>query len=108
MGYFRYRDTLLVHDLPMEYAPDRQEWFVLYDKDDHGPCTPMSEVQELSLEDFQRFTGVADCRRAVVLANIEDISEEDRPHLAGCHDILPYRGKKDLSRAIKTWIETIN
>ena len=108
MGHFRYQDTLLVMDIPLEYAPNRQEWFVIYDKEDYEPATPLSEVQELALEEFQEFTGVTECHRAVVLADMEYIAEEDRPHLAECPDILPYRGKKDLSRAVKVWIETMN
>ena len=107
-GYFYYRDTLLAMDWPMEYAPNQQEWFVLYDNEDHEPCTPMSKALELELNAFHKNTGNAECHRAVVLADIENIREEDRPHLAECPDILPYRGKKDLSRAIMAWIETMN
>ena len=107
-GYFYYRDTLLAMDWPMEYAPNQQEWFVLYDNEDHEPCTPMSEALELELNAFHKNTGNAECHRAVVLADMEYIADEDRPHLAECLDILPYRGKKDLSRALKAWIETMN
>ena len=107
-GYFYYRDTLLAMDWPMEYAPNQQEWFVLYDNEDHEPCTPMSEALELELNAFHKNTGNAECHRAVVLADMEYIADEDRPHLAECPDILPYQGKKDLSRALKAWIETMN
>ena len=107
-GYFYYRDTLLAMDWPMEYAPNQQEWFVLYDNEDHEPCTPMSEALELELNAFHKNTGNAECHRAVVLADIENIREEDRPYLAECPDILPYQGKKDLSRAVKAWTESIN
>ena len=107
-GYFYYRDTLLAMDWPMEYAPNQQEWFVLYDNEDHEPCTPMSEALELELNAFHKNTGSAECHRAVVLADMEYIADEDRPHLAECPDILPYQGKKDLSRALKAWIETMN
>ena len=107
-GYFYYRDTLLTMDWPMEYAPNQQEWFVLYDNEDHEPCTPMSEALELELNAFHKNTGKAECHRAVVLADLEYITDEDHPHLAGCPDILPYQGKKDLSRAIRAWIETMN
>ena len=107
-GYFYYRDTLLAMDWPMEYAPNQQEWFVLYDNEDHEPCTPMSEALELELNAFHKNTGNAECHRAVVLADIENIREEDRPYLAECPDILPYQGKKDLSRAVKAWIESMN
>ena len=107
-GYFYYRDTLLAMDWPMDYAPNQQEWFVLYDNEDHEPCTPMSEALELELNAFHKNTGNAECHRAVVLADMEYIADEDRPHLAECLDILPYRGKKDLSRAVKAWIETTN
>ena len=108
MGYFRYRDTLLVLDCPLEYASDRQQWIVLCDEEDQEPCMPLPEALALSLEDFHQKTNGSDCRRAVTLANINDISKADRPHLAECSDILPYRGKKDLSRAIKAWIDTMN
>ena len=107
-GYFYYRDTLLAMDWPMEYAPNQQEWFVLYDNEDHEPCTPMSEALELELNAFHKNTGNAECHRAVVLADMEYIADEDRPHLAECPDILPYQGKKDLSRALNAWIETMN
>ena len=107
-GYFHYKDTLLTMDWPLEYAADHQEWFVLYDNEDHEPCTPMSEALELELNAFHKNTGKADCRRAVVLADIENIREEDRPHLEECPDILLYQGKKDLSRALKAWIESMN
>ena len=107
-GYFYYRDTLLAMDWPMEYAPNQQEWFVLYDNKDHEPCTPMSEALELELNAFHKNTGNAECHRAVVLADMEYIADEDRPHLVECPDILPYYGKKDLSRAIRAWIETMN
>ena len=107
-GYFWYKDTLLALDWPMEYAPNQQKWFVLYDNEDHEPCTPMSDALELELNAFHKNTGATDCHRAVVLADIENIAEEDRPHLAECPDILPYQGKKDLSRAVKAWIETTN
>ena len=107
-GYFRYRDTLLALDWPMEYAPNQQKWFVLYDNEDHEPCTPMSEALELELNAFHKNTGATDCHRAVVLADIENIAEEDRPYLTGYPDILPYRGKKDLPRAIKAWVESMN
>ena len=96
-GYFCYKDTLLAMDWPLEYAPNQQEWFVLYDNEDHEPCTPMSEALELELNAFHKNTGKAECHRAVVLANLEYIADEDRPHLAGCPNILPYQGKKDLS-----------
>ena len=107
-GYFRYRNTLLALDWPLEYAADHKQWFVLYDNEDHEPCTPMSDALELELNAFHKNTGATDCHRAVVLADIENIAEEDRPHLAECPDILPYQGKKDLSRAVKAWIETTN
>ena len=107
-GYFCYKDSLLAMDWPMEYAPNQQEWFVLYDNEDHEPCTPMSEALELELNAFHKTTGNAECHRAVVLADIENIREEDRPYLAEFSDILPYQGKKDLSRALKAWIETMN
>ena len=107
-GYFYYRDTLLTMDWPMEYAPNQQEWFVLYDNEDHEPCTPMSEALELELNAFQENIGKADCLRVVLLADINDIPEEDRPRLAECPDILPSDGKKDLSRALKAWIESMN
>ena len=92
----------------MEYAPNQQKWFVLYDNEDHEPCTPMSEALELELNAFHKNTGATDCHRAVVLADMEYIAEEDRPHLAECPDILPYDGKKDLPRAIKAWVESMN
>ena len=107
-GYFRCRDTLLVLDHPLAYAPNLQEWLVLYHPDDHEPCTPLSEVRELALENFRQKTRVSDCRRVVLLADLNDIPAEDHPHLAECPDILPYRGKKDLPRAIKAWIESTN
>ena len=107
-GYFYYRDTLLAMDWPLEYAAGHKEWFVLYDNEDHEPCTPMSEALELELNAFHKNTGNAECHRAVVLADMEYIADEDRPHLAECPDILPYQGKKDLSRALKAWIETMN
>ena len=107
-GYFHYRDTLLAMDWPLEYAADHKEWFVLYDNEDHEPCTPMSEALELELNAFHKNTGNAECHRAVVLADMEYIADEDRPHLVECPDILPYDGKKDLSRAIRAWIETMN
>ena len=107
-GYFCYKNTLLALDWPLEYASDRKEWFVLYDNEDHEPCTPMSEALELELKAFYKNISKAECHRAVVLADMEYIAEEDRPHLAECPDILPYRGKKDLPRAIKAWVESMN
>ena len=107
-GYFCYKDTLLAMDWPLEYAPNQQEWFVLYDNEDHEPCTPMSEALELELNAFHKNTGVNECHRAVVLADLEYIADEDRPHLAECPNIITYQGKKDLSRALKAWIETMN
>lgn len=107
-GYFRCRDTLLVLDHLLAYAPNLQEWLVLYHPDDHEPCTPLSEVRELALENFRQKTRVSDCRRVVLLADINDIPEEDHPHLAECPDILPYDGKKDLPGAIKAWVESMN
>ena len=92
----------------MQLTADHKEWFVLYDNEDHKPCTPMSKALELELNAFQENIGKADCRRVVLLADINDIPEEDRPRLAECPDILPYDGKKDLSRALKAWIESMN
>lgn len=75
-GWFVYDKTLIIPDVVLEYDDERNEWISkIYDEHDEFVST-LTEFLENEVRDANEFSGQTICDKAIILLDINDISED--------------------------------